>query len=228
MVAQETKVWEEQPWDTRKSYEAFFLYFFPQKDKPRNVSKAYRAAKPIRSTRPDVRQAPSNWRRWANGQDHRGNRKYYRQIGTDGDIRVLPVPSWENRANTWDENLRRVELKKREDEEIAFLKRMRTTSKAAWEHLIATWLVYKPTGNESLGEMTSATRTLATAIDMIHDGILTGTPTHDPDAGPAAGESRITDKQRVDAIGDMVLLAARRKSEAEKQDDGSADSQAPK
>jgi hypothetical protein len=223
LVNWDIKVWEEQPWDTRKSYDCFFLYYFPQPT-PRNVSKAYRDANP-KGLKRDNRQAPSNWRRWAAGQDGKGDKKYYRMVGQSGDISVLPVPTWEQRAAAWDEHLRQREIKKAEQARSDLIKRVQTTTKVALENTILAWGKYKPSGQESLSELISSTRQLATTIDMVHQGLFTG---DEPiDADQVAVEDTVSDIDRVEAIGEMILLATKRQAEAEKESEISDNGRGP-
>jgi hypothetical protein len=205
-----------QKFDTPKSYDGFFLYYFPQKP-PRSVSRAYRMANPILGKpqgKPDNRQAPSNWRRWAMGQNAKGERKYYRLVEPEGSIKILPIPTWENRATAWDESIRRslFEKKLKEDEEL--LNDMKTTVKGAWGRLIQAWHQYSPTGSESLAELSRASYSLSRTIELVHFGKMAGEHDEEPeDPETETGTPELTDIDRVEAIGDLVQKAISRKEQ---------------
>jgi hypothetical protein len=220
LVAHDSQPWEMQPYDTPKAYESFFLYYFPQAT-PRSVTGAYRNANPqMQPGKTDKRQAPSNWRRWALGKDTKGNRKYYRLIEPSGGVKVLPIPTWDERATSWDDTIRQSLLDKKLKADEELLDDMQSTLKGAWGRLIQAWHQYSPTGNERIGELAQASMTLSRTIELVYFGKMSGEDEDGTGDGVDTGMPELTDMDRVEAIGELVARAQARKRDTEPPEPG--------
>lgn len=216
-VTDDMQIWERMPWDTAKSYRMFLTYYFPQSP-PRSINKAYRDATPLRRKPPvDNRVAPSNWRRWAQGRGKGDKRLQYRLLHEDGREEVLPVPSWQQRAEAWDRGLVDRALAEAEKVRTDQLDEMRKMLRLAFFKTFSAWNSYTP-GGESLGTLTASTSRLFADLQAVYGDLLP-----DPDAKAAESENEpdinpenaLTDMDRVDAIA-RILDKVRTARENEK------------
>lgn len=94
---EQAALWERQPWDTDASFARFHTYYLAQ-ERPRSIDEAYRRhyaelrGLPMGHNQVTEKRAPGQWRRWARGQNGKGQ----------------PIPgakSWEARAAAYDDHL---------------------------------------------------------------------------------------------------------------------------
>jgi hypothetical protein len=209
-------VWERCPWDTGRAYDCFLLYYFPQKPK-RNLNKAYRDATPNGKPKsaPDMRTAPSNWRRWAGGRDTQDRQLTYQISLDDGGIsKVFPVPTWEQRAAAWDSHKAKQAFDNwgKERDEIA--ETAQKIAKTAMQKLETAWASYAPGPGESLRDLAAVSRELVGVVEKVFG--LFGDDEKDA-LTEKDFEDKITDIERVNQAGSIILRAAQRKAAADKE-----------
>lgn len=210
-------IWEKQEFDTPKSYQMFLSYYFPQ-EQPRSVNEAYRAHKPLtqaqlkKSGGIDNRAAPSNWRRWAQGKDPRGREKIYQELQDDGEYIVKRVPTWAERAEAWDLHLASIIIEAQRVDEQQMANDTRALLKVALGKIKMAWDSYKPTGNERLPELATATSKVVQDLGVVFD--LWAAVGDDEGAVRSVADDGVTDGERVDKITDILSVAMARRQQA--------------
>lgn len=214
MGDESARPWERQPYDTDASFEAFSLFYFPQSP-PRSVDKAYRTARPRPArfaNKPDTRRAASSWRNWSQG------RKSDR-------TRIPGALSWHDRAAAWDDyvlaEFKRKEIKRREKIVDSF----RDLVEEAFREIFAEWSAYQRTGDESLTELTLATRRLwdvaAAAFQVSEPATAVEVGAPGEFEAERAGErlSSMSHAERLELVAKQLLAAKKRRDPDEDGDE---------